>query len=118
MVSQPASSTVDVIGALIEIGALGSIKLKSGESKDRLNLVIADDSNHSVPITVWGELCMIAQNKFRLGDVVAFKQCRVSDYNGKSLNASSNEKDFVLNVKNPRALQISKWFQGKTIEQH
>jgi len=97
---------------------MSSIKLKSGDAKDRMNLVIADDSNHSVPITVWGELCLIAQNKFRLGDVVAFKQCRVSDYNGKSLNASPNDKDIVLNVKLPRALQISKWFQAKSIDQH
>lgn len=107
-----------MIGALIEIGGMSQIKLKSGEAKDRMNLVIADDSNHSVPITVWGDLCMIAQNKFRLGDVVAFKQCRVSDYNGKSLNASPNEKDIVLNVKNPRALVIAKWFSSKSIEQH
>lgn len=93
------------------------IKLKDGSSKDRMNLTIADESNHSVPITVWGELCLFAQNKFKVGEVVAFKQCRVSDYQGKSLNASSNEKDLVGNVKDPRVLQISKWFKSKPVEQ-
>ena len=49
--------TVDVIGVIADIGSISSIKLKTGDNKDRLNIVIADDTNASVSVTVWGEIC-------------------------------------------------------------
>lgn len=48
---------MDVIGVIIELGTIGVIKTKTGESRNRLNITIADDSLCSVPITVWGEQC-------------------------------------------------------------
>ena len=51
------SMTVDVIGVIADIGSISSIKLKTGDNKDRLNIVIADDTNASVSVTVWGEIC-------------------------------------------------------------
>jgi replication factor A1 len=102
----PANSTIDIIGAVLEISGTTQIKMKSGDTKDRLNITVGDDSGCSVPITVWGNIANKLTSMMRLGDVVAFKQCRVSDYQGKSLNASSDEKDFVNSVKHPRALQL------------
>jgi replication factor A1 len=52
----PGTATVDVIGVVFEIGPVGSIKMKSGESKDKLNVTIADDTKHSVPVTIWGNI--------------------------------------------------------------
>lgn len=86
----PANATVDVIGAVLEISGITQIKIKTGDMKDRLNITIGDDSKCSVPITVWGNLANKLTSMMRLGDVVAFKQCRVSDYQGKSLNSSSD----------------------------
>jgi hypothetical protein len=49
--------TVDVVGVIIEMSNIVAVKLKTGETKDRLNITIADDTNHSVPITAWGDTC-------------------------------------------------------------
>jgi hypothetical protein len=49
--------------------------------------------------------------------IVAFKQCRVSDYNGKSLNASSSPSDIILNPPNPRTAQIKKWYSSQSHDQ-
>jgi len=51
----PQNATVDVIGVVFEMGGVSSIKLKTGESRDRVNIVVADESDCSVPITVWGD---------------------------------------------------------------
>lgn len=53
----PASATVDIIGAVIEISPLSSIKMKNGDSRDKLGLTVGDDSGFSVSVTVWGDLC-------------------------------------------------------------
>lgn len=49
--------------------------------------------------------------------IVAFKQCRISDYNGKSLNASSTPSDIVLNAPHPRTAQIKKWYSSQSHDQ-
>lgn len=102
--------TVDVIGVACEVSAVTAIKLKSGDTKDRLNVVIADETNFSVPVTVWGDMCQPLANSVKRGDIIAFKSCRVSDYNGKGLNASGSPQDCVTQVKHNRALQLKKWF--------
>ena len=51
------SMTVDVVGVVADVSTITAIKLKSGDNKDRLNIVIADDTNTSVSVTVWGEIC-------------------------------------------------------------
>ena len=55
------------------------------------------------------------KNEFEVGTVVALKRCRVSDYNGKSLNASAQEGDILLNAKHPRTNMLSKWINNKDI---
>ena len=42
--------------------------------------------------------------------MVAFKSCRVSDYNGKTLNASSTPQDCVTDVKHRRCIELKKWY--------
>jgi replication factor A1 len=84
----------------MEVSAISAINLKTGGSKDRQAITIADETGASIAITVWGEFCHTLNAK--PGMIVAFKQCRVSDYNGKSLNASSSPSDIVLNAPHPR----------------
>lgn len=97
----PAAATIDVIGVIFEVGQIGSIKMKNGENREKLNLVLADDSGYSVPVTIWGDACRSVE-KVALGSIIAFKACRVSEYSGKTLNASSDAQDIFLNVQHPR----------------
>ena len=49
---------------------------------------------------------------FEVGQVVAFQNCRVSDYNGKSLNGSSNPSDITMNASHKRFIQLKNWVSG------
>lgn len=94
-------SVVDVIGVVIEVGQIGSIRLKqTGEDRERRLITIADDSNYSVAVTMWG---ILAKLDAKVGHVIALKNCRVSDYQGCSLNSASDEHCAKLNVQHPRA---------------
>jgi hypothetical protein len=61
-----------VIGVIFELSTIVQIRTKTGE-RDKLTIVIADDSKFSVPVTLWGDICKIIIQKVKLGDVVAFK---------------------------------------------
>lgn len=54
--------------------------------------------------------------KAEQGQLIAFKACRVSDYAGKSLNASSTPQDIIKNAKHVRCEQLRKWFASTTME--
>ena len=101
------SQTIDVIGVILDLGSTGSINLKDGSTRDKRSLTIGDETNVSIGLTLWGEAC--EAHRYGVGQIIAFKACRISEYNGKSLNASWSPSDIVLNVKHPRALELAKW---------
>jgi replication factor A1 len=47
-------SSCDVIGIITDVMAVSSIKLKSGEEKDKRTITIMDDTRASVDVTFWG----------------------------------------------------------------
>ena len=49
------NKTIDVIGVIIKVHPLSSINLKTGVSKEKKTFEIADDSNSSIEITIWGQ---------------------------------------------------------------
>ena len=65
------------------------LNLKDGSQREKRALTVADDGNLSISLTVWGENCDL--KGFVAGKIVAFKSCRVSDFGGKSLNASNSK---------------------------
>ena len=62
--------TIDVIGVILEIQPTSQLTLRDGNQKDKRSLVIGDESNTSISLTLWGEVC----DRFDLkqGDIVAF----------------------------------------------
>lgn len=55
-----------------------------------------------IGVTLWGDLS--TAHDYESGSVIAFRSCRVSDFGGKSLNASSSVSDTVIEPKHPRTL--------------
>lgn len=78
--------------------------MKDGNSRDKRTLLIGDEGNVSIGVTLWGTAC--EAHNYEVGQVIAFKACRVSEYNGRSLNASSDPSDTFISPKNPRALDL------------
>ena len=74
---------------------------------------IADNSEEpngwSIKVCFWGEH---AQNiEFKVGDIVAFRSLRISDFNGKSLN-TSQETTLLINPNIKEAKKLTRWFKG------
>ena len=82
--------TLDVVGIVINAEQKESIKLKSGESKARKYIEIVDDSLYSIGVTLWGDNLCDQQYNLQVGDLLAIKSARLSDFNGKSLNSDDH----------------------------
>jgi ssDNA-binding replication factor A large subunit len=68
--------------------------MRDGNEKDKRAITIIDDSQASVEITFWGN-CAHAEG-LQIGRIVAIKDCRVSDYNGVSLNGPYDAKNIKV----------------------
>ena len=54
--------------------------------RDKRNISLADDTGLSLGATFWGELGNL---DLQVGQILAIKGAKVSDYGGKSLNISN-----------------------------
>ena len=113
----PKSKTIDVMGIVLEVGPCTTLNLRGGDQKKRRILTICDESRVSIVVTLWGDdLCNC--NDYARGQVIAFRSCRVSDFNGKTLNASSHPADlqFADNLNHPRAKQLKNWQEREALD--
>ena len=108
--------TVDVVGVILSMFSVQSIQLKDGGTRNKRTMTVADDSLHAIDITVWGELAESVD--FQVGAVYAFCNCRVSEFSGRSLNASPDRGDLVPDVKHPEAVKVVKWFASGSLDDH
>ena len=111
------SCTIDVIGVILDVGPTTSINMKDGKVRDKRTLTIGDETNICIGVTLWGPVT--EAHRYGSGQIIALKGCRVSDFNGKSLNASSHAEDIFLGTsmlqKHPRATELNRWMSGSTM---
>lgn len=109
------SKTVDVIGVILDVGPVSSINMRDGKVRNKRLLTIGDESHVCIGVTLWGSVA--DAHSYSTGQVIAFKSCRVSDYNGKSLNASSYADEIHVGskVKHERATELEAWVRGSTM---
>ena len=93
------------------VGEQESIKLKSGEEKTRKSVQIADQSGCSINLTLWGTEFCTKNEALRVGQVLAVKQARVSEFGGKSLNVASDHAGLYPDIKIPEAEKVLAWWR-------
>ena len=98
---------IDVIGIILDVGYTFKLDLKGGTMKDKRTMTIGDEDNISIAVTLWGDVC--EANQYREGDIIALRYCSVSEYQGKSLNASPDLSDISFNIKHPRCLDLQRF---------
>ena len=101
--------TVDVIGVILDVGPVQQLQLKDGTSRDKRALMIGDETNFSIGLTLWGAACECRE--FNVGDIAAFQNCRVSEWNGKSLNGSGSPSDITSKSSHGRFKQLEAWLR-------
>lgn len=113
--SVAAGTMLDVLGVLHSIGDFTTITLKNGTEQSKRSLVLRDNSNRSIELTMWAEFAsepgdQLAQIVEQGGHpVVAVKSARVGDFNGKTLGTiSTSLVDVDPDV--PEAGILRNWF--------
>ncbi|KAJ9514509.1 hypothetical protein QJQ45_016236, partial [Haematococcus lacustris] len=111
----PANTIVDVIGVVENVGAWSTITRKTGEETRKRAVVIRDDSNRSIEITLWGNFVDKPGNDleqaFKTGahPIVAAKAVRVGDFNGKTLS-TLNSSQVHLEPACPQTPHLRAWW--------
>jgi replication factor A1 len=80
----PTNCLVDVIGYVTEASEKSTVKTKNGEMGIR-RMKIADSSETQIDVSLWRDLANIEDIK--QGVIIAFKNLRVGEYQGKNLNS-------------------------------
>ena len=88
-------STVDFIGIVHTVGPCTEVHPKHWPMIMRWNIAVADDTNRSIIISLWGHHA--SDSEYDNHPVISFKGVIVNDYSGKCLNSSES----VLITVNP-----------------
>ncbi|PVI00108.1 replication protein-like protein A 70 kDa DNA-binding subunit [Periconia macrospinosa] len=82
-------TTIDTIGVLKEVGQVETItSSKTNRDFQKRELILADDTQTSVKLTVWGQEAQSFEAPVE--SILAFKGVKVSDFGGRSLSLLSS----------------------------
>jgi replication factor A1 len=101
------NSGVDVLGVIVDVGALGSIIAKASRNEiAKRDLQLQDASACIISCTLWGDDAVRFEERGgAVGTVVAVKGARMSDYGGRSLSVS-NASTLVVNPDTAEAREL------------
>lgn len=74
-------------------------------------MTLIDDSYCSISLTLWGDMCERSIT-IQIGDVLAVKGARVSEFGGKSLNAADDHSVLYSNMVHERISQLKVWYDN------
>lgn len=94
---------------VVEVSEKETVKLKNGKQKVKREVVLADDSESLVLLTVWSE-GPDSQVEFKPKDVLSAKGVQVANFQGRSLNISDDKAYLFVNFNHPRTAQLTKFF--------
>ena len=116
------NSRVDFIGILLNIGKAIQIKGKGGVPSLRINLHLGDSNLSSINCGIWGSSIVtdIERKLVRMGwafdkrhpVIVVIQNCKISDYDFRSLNVYEEEVGFFINPQLPATLQLRHWLSS------
>lgn len=80
----PKDSAIDVICIIHELRDERTVNLKNGNQKQVRDLILKDDSNHTISLTLWGD----ATSKYELEReiIIILQGVHINEYNGRSLS--------------------------------
>ncbi len=76
---------IDIVGRLIDVGDKSSIISKVKGNQEIKKILLIDDSESVVEVTLWGKHIL---NTLKKGDIIAMKNMKINYYNEKSLNTT------------------------------
>lgn len=94
-----AGKVLDLIGMITKMEEVTELTYnhqnaasRKSPTKLKRHIIIADHSNTSILVTVWGQASL--NQKFEVGNIIAVKEGRVADFANKSVNVGDNDIEF------------------------
>lgn len=108
---------VDIIGVVQSVSPTLSIRRKiDNETIPKRDIVVADDSNKTVTVTLWNDLATtIGEQLLDMVDsapVIAVKSLKVSDFQGVSVS-TVGKSTLVINPELPEADKLRTWYESE-----
>ena len=108
-----SKGTIDIVCIAIEIDE----KEVTMNGRPRRALTVADETETSIQVTCWGDEMIQHLKKVEVGTLLLLSQCRVSEYMGRSINASSEPNDMLIfkpsdSLINDRLVKIRDWYKS------
>ncbi|KAG8461269.1 hypothetical protein KFE25_002458 [Diacronema lutheri] len=119
--AKPAQAAVDVVGVVLEVGALQRITRKNGDELTKRTLLLADESGASVELSLWDAHASKVDEAMAPGGsaagadgvtVVCVKGARVSEWNTKSL-ATGRSSQLGVNPERAEADAVRAWWAAR-----
>ena len=106
---------IDVVGVVKEVGDCSTITTRTKQQQlSKRDLVIVDDSQCSIRFTLWAQRAEDYDISM-INPVIAVKGAKVSDYQGRTLSATSNGDISFNNLDVPRVRELKAWYSASLI---
>jgi hypothetical protein len=106
---------IDICGIIAEVSEAVTTKPRNGSQKVRRIVTLVDDTGYSICLTLWASI-VDRLTSADLHKVVAIKNARISDYLGKSLNASDDHASLFIQHEHERCDQLRDWFSREPFD--
>jgi hypothetical protein len=88
----PIGKIIDVFGFILDDKGIQEITTKNEKNLKMQKLTIGDDTLAKIELTLWESLAN-QDNNFSPGDLIAVKNCRVREFNGKKTLSSTDSTE-------------------------
>lgn len=106
ILTKPAEEIVDVIGIALSIDNIVTITTKTDKTVHKREIVLWDTTEKSISLTMWAGFASTIDKIDHLGQVLAIKNVRISDWHGKTIN-TTNTSTIVINPELPEADKLA-----------
>jgi hypothetical protein len=104
-------STASTIAIIHALGALKRLVTKKGNTSERRELLLVDDSGFKMVCTTWGQLARVTEDHFE-GSVIVVKDGIRNTYNGLRSISVGVGSDMLHEPALTRADQLREWYSG------
>jgi ssDNA-binding replication factor A large subunit len=102
----PIGKLIDIFGFILEDKGYQEFSSKNDKIIKHQKIVLGDDTFYKIEVTLWDPIGN-NENNFSLGDLIALKNCRIREFNGKKIlsTTESSELRTTLDPENDKKLR-------------
>ena len=105
----PIGKLVDVFGFILEDKGFQEYQTKNDKTIKNQKIIIGDDTLFKIEITLW-EPIGSPDNNFSIGDLIAIKNCRIREYNGKKILGTTDSSELRNTLDNKSDKKLRAFF--------